>query len=241
MVLALLVVVVLIVAGLGTGLLWRKSSRRTALPCPSWLGWMVELDNPFTRVNRAQVIVANLGLEAGMAVLDAGCGPGRLTLPLATAVGPQGEVLAVDASADALARGAANAALNDCTTITWREGDAFEVLRALERAGERFDVIALDPPAFAKSKAALPQALRGYHEVNLRAMRLLRPGGALLTASCSFHLRRPLFLEMVAGAAADSGRTLVLEQVLGQGVDHPELLTVPETGYLKGAVIRALD
>ena len=94
----------MIVAGLGIGLAWRKSSRRTALPCPSWLGWMVELDNPFTRINRAQSIVANLELEAGMAVLDAGCGPGRLTLPLATAVGPQGEVLAVDVQSAMLER-----------------------------------------------------------------------------------------------------------------------------------------
>jgi len=187
---------------------------------------------------RPNRLVAGALVPPGGRALDCFAYHGSFALHLAQRAG---EVLAVDASADALARGAANAALNDCTTITWREGDAFEVLRALERAGERFDVIALDPPAFAKSKAALPQALRGYHEVNLRAMRLLRPGGALLTASCSFHLRRPLFLEMVAGAAADSGRTLVLEQVLGQGVDHPELLTVPETGYLKGAVIRALD
>ncbi len=151
------------------------------------------------------------------------------------------EVVAIDASAEALARGAANAALNGFTNLRWVEGDAFDLLRDYDRARERFDCIALDPPAFAKTKAAVPKALRGYHEVNRRAMRLLAPGGVLVTASCSFHVRRADFLAMLEDAAADSGRQLVLEQVLGQGEDHPELLTVPETGYLKGAVLRALD
>ena len=85
----------------------------------------------------------------------------------------------------------------------------------------------------------MPQALKGYAEVNRRAMRILSPGGVLLTASCSHHVRRADFLEMLSSAAADSGRALILEQVLGQGTDHPELLGVPETGYLKGAVVRA--
>ena len=149
-------------------------------------------------------------------------------------------VIAVDASNEALARGAENARLNGLTGIEWREGDAFEVLREFERKGLRFETVVLDPPAFAKTKSALPQALRGYKEINLRGMRLLAPGGALLTASCSFHLRRPEFLAMLADAAADSGRRLRLERLLGQDLDHPELLTVPETGYLKGAVLRAL-
>jgi 23S rRNA (cytosine1962-C5)-methyltransferase len=98
----------------------------------------------------------------------------------------------------------------------------------------------LDPPAFAKSRASVPAALRGYREINLRAMRLLATGGALLTASCSFHVRLPQFLAVLAEAAGDSGRRLVLERVLGQGEDHPEVLTIPETGYLKGAVVRAV-
>jgi 23S rRNA (cytosine1962-C5)-methyltransferase len=148
-------------------------------------------------------------------------------------------VLAIDVSREALERGAANAALNGTENIEWREGDAFETLRAFARAHERFDNIVLDPPAFAKSRAAVPGALRGYHEVNLRAMRCLAPGGILLTASCSFHLRLPAFLAMLADAAADSGRSMVLRQVLGQGEDHPEVLTIPETGYLKGAVLEA--
>ena len=97
----------------------------------------------------------------------------------------------------------------------------------------------VDPPAFAKSKRALPQALRGYHEINLRAMRLLAPGGCLLSASCSFHLGRTEFLQMIAAAASDSGRVLTVVEHLGQGVDHPERVTIPETGYLKGIILRA--
>lgn len=147
-------------------------------------------------------------------------------------------VLALDASREALDRGSANAALNHFHNIDWREGDAFEVLRELERAREQFDTVVLDPPAFAKSRASVPSALRGYREINLRAMRLLAPGGVLLTASCSFHVVLPQFLGMLREAAGDSGRQIVLERVLGPGEDHPEVLTIPETGYLKGAVLR---
>jgi 23S rRNA (cytosine1962-C5)-methyltransferase len=151
-----------------------------------------------------------------------------------------GEVVALDVSADALARGAENARLNGFRNIEWREADAFDALRAFERARERFGTIALDPPAFAKTKRAVPQALRGYREINLRAMRILEPGGTLVTASCSFHVSREAFMTMLAEAAGDSGRRMVVQRILGQGRDHPELLTVPETGYLKGAVLTAL-
>jgi 23S rRNA (cytosine1962-C5)-methyltransferase len=151
-----------------------------------------------------------------------------------------GSVLALDVSQDALDRGAANAALNGLGNIAWRKADAFEALRQLERARERFDFIVLDPPAFAKSRATVPAALRGYREINLRAMRILAPGGTLLTASCSFHVQLPQFLAMLAEAAGDSGRRITLQQVLGQGEDHPAVLTIPETGYLKGAVLRAV-
>jgi len=114
-----------------------------------------------------------------------------------------------------------------------------QALRALARSPERFDTIVLDPPAFAKSRASVPAALRGYREINLRAMRCLAPGGVLLTASCSFHVRLPEFLAMLAEAAGDSGRRIRLRRILGQGEDHPEVLTIPETGYLKGAVLEA--
>ena len=149
------------------------------------------------------------------------------------------QVVAVDSSAEALQRAGENARLNGLSNIERIEANVFDFLRDRDRAGDRFDTIVLDPPAFAKTRDALEAALRGYHEINLRAMRLLAPGGVLFTASCSYHLTRPLFLEMIEHAAADSGRRLVLERITGQPVDHPEVLTIPETGYLKGAVVRA--
>ncbi len=148
------------------------------------------------------------------------------------------EVLGIETSPDALAAAERNRALNGIANVRWQEGNAFDLLRDLERARERFDTIVLDPPAFAKDKGAVPAALRGYKEINLRALKLLAPGGRLFTASCSFHVSRTMFLTMLAAAAADSGRRVTLERVLGQPADHPELLTVPETGYLKGAVVR---
>jgi len=150
-------------------------------------------------------------------------------------------VVAVDSSAEALARGRENAALNGLTNITWREANAFDVLRELERRDERFDTVVLDPPAFAKSKQSLVRALAGYKEINLRAMRLLEPGGVLFTCSCSYHVNRSVFLDMIADAARDSGTRLQLLAVTGAGRDHPEIVNVPETGYLKGALLRAVD
>jgi len=150
-------------------------------------------------------------------------------------------VVAVDTSAEALARGQENATLNGLTNIVWREANAFDELRELERRDERFDTVVLDPPAFAKSKQSLVRALAGYKEINLRAMRLLEPGGVLFTCSCSYHVNRSVFLEMVADAARDSGTRLELLAVTGAGRDHPEIVNVPETGYLKGALLRAAD
>jgi 23S rRNA (cytosine1962-C5)-methyltransferase len=181
------------------------------------------------------MLAADLTTPGG-AALDCFTYHGSFALHLATRAG---RVTAIDASADALARGAENAARNGFTNLEWIEGDAFDLLRRFERERRRFDTIVLDPPAFAKTRSALPQAIRGYKEINLRGMRLLNPGGVLLTASCSFHLRRDAFLEMLEAAAGDSGRRLVLTHLLGQGEDHPEVLTIPETGYLKGAVLRA--
>ena len=148
-------------------------------------------------------------------------------------------VVAIDSSTEALVRARANASLNGLSNVECVEANAFDYLRDRDRAGDTFDTIALDPPAFAKTRGALEAALRGYHEINLRAMRLLAPAGVLYTASCSFHLTRPLFLEMIERAAEDSGRRLVLRHILGQPADHPEVVTIPETGYLKGAVLQA--
>ena len=150
-------------------------------------------------------------------------------------------VTALDVSTDALRRGEANRALNGLTNIEFVEANAFEFLKSQQRARERYDTIVLDPPAFAKTRASLPSAVRGYKEINLRAMRLLSDGGILLTASCSFHLTTPHFLDMLRSAAADSGRRLALREIRGQPIDHPEILGIPETGYLKSALIEALD
>lgn len=150
-------------------------------------------------------------------------------------------VLAVDSSADALARGREHATLNDLANITWREANGFDLLRELERREETFDTIVLDPPAFAKTKDSVAKALGGYKEINLRAMRLLTPGGVLFTCSCSYHVHRARFQEMLVDAAHDAGRRMEILAWTGAGADHPELLNVPETGYLKGALLRTVD
>lgn len=150
-------------------------------------------------------------------------------------------VTALDVSGPALERAAENAERNGLHNVDFVEADAFDFLRERERDRTRYDTIVLDPPAFAKTKPSLPAAIRGYKDINLRAMRLLSPGGVLYTASCSFHLTKPLFLDMLRDAAADSGRRIVVRALLGQPIDHPEVLTIPETGYLKGAVLEASE
>jgi 23S rRNA (cytosine1962-C5)-methyltransferase len=185
---------------------------------------------------RPNRILAGSATRVGGRALDCFAYHGSFSLHLA---GRAAAVIGLDSSPGALERARANAALNRLENIEWREGDAFEELRAMARAHEQFDTIVLDPPAFAKSRAAVPDALRGYREINLRAMRCLAPGGKLLTASCSFHVRLPDFLGMLAMAAGDSGRRIRMRRVLGAGEDHPEVLTVPETGYLKGALLEA--
>jgi 23S rRNA (cytosine1962-C5)-methyltransferase len=150
-------------------------------------------------------------------------------------------VLALDVSRDALNRAMENAALNGFSNLETLETDAFEFLKSAERSRERFDTIVLDPPAFAKTKSAVPAAIRGYKEINLRAMRMLAKDGVLLSASCSFHLSKALFLEMLQAAAADSGRRIVIRELRGQPSDHPEVLTIPETGYIKSALLQAID
>jgi 23S rRNA (cytosine1962-C5)-methyltransferase len=150
-------------------------------------------------------------------------------------------VTAIDASGDALRRAARNAELNGLTNIEFLEANAFEFLKSQQRSRAHYDTIVLDPPAFAKTRASVPSAIRGYKEINLRAMQLLSPGGTLFTASCSFHLTMPLFLEMIRAAAADSGRRLALRELRGQPLDHPGIVTIPETSYLKSAVLEALD
>lgn len=151
------------------------------------------------------------------------------------------DVTALDSSGPALARARDNAERNGFTNIQTVQTDAFEFLRAEEHAGAHYDTIVLDPPAFAKTRHSLDAAIRGYKEINLRAMQLLSPGGMLFTASCSFHLSASLFRDMLRDAAADSGRRIALREFRGQPLDHPEVLTIPESGYIKGALLEALD
>jgi len=177
-----------------------------------------------------------MGRLAHGRALDLFCYHGLFALHMAERAD---SVTGVDTSADALATAAENQRRNGRTNVRWIEANVFDLLRDLDTAGEQFDTIVLDPPAFAKDRQAVGAALRGYKEINRRALRLLRPGGRLLTASCSYHVGRAAFLAMVADAAADARRPVVLERVLGQPADHPELITIPETGYLKGALLRA--
>ena len=151
------------------------------------------------------------------------------------------EVIAVDISADAVARIAANAARNGLANIEAREANVFDELRRLEREGERFDTIVLDPPAFAKNKASVPKAISGYRDINLRALRLLKPGGTLVTCSCSYNVDEATFGQIVHEAATDAlVHVNVLEKRM-QGRDHPVLLGVPETYYLKCFILRRIE
>jgi 23S rRNA (cytosine1962-C5)-methyltransferase len=168
--------------------------------------------------------------------LDCFCYHGSFALHLK---GGAHEVTAVDSSREALERAELNARINGAE-IRFHEANVFEFLRAEESAGSRYETIVLDPPAFAKRRDSVPAALRGYKEVNLRAMRLLAPGGYLCTFSCSYHIGPALFREMLEGAAADAGRQLRWIETRGQARDHPEILQIPETAYLKGAILQAV-
>ena len=142
-------------------------------------------------------------------------------------------VIAVDVSASALAQATKNAELNGASNIDIIEANAFDWLREKEQAGERFDVINLDPPAFAKNRASIAAATRGYKELNLRAMKLLASGGTLITSTCSYHMSEESFLNVIAAAASDAGRSVQLIEKRMQARDHPVLISMPETHYLK--------
>jgi 23S rRNA (cytosine1962-C5)-methyltransferase len=148
------------------------------------------------------------------------------------------EVVALDASADAVARIAANAERNALAHVAAREANVFDELRYYERDGTKFDVVVLDPPAFAKNKASVDKALSGYKEINLRALRILSPGGVLVTCSCSYNVDESLFLQVLSDAAADARAHVTILEKRMQGRDHPVLLTVPETYYLKCLILR---
>src|SRR5256714_7245186 len=149
-------------------------------------------------------------------------------------------VLALDISAEAVAAARRNAELNGAGRVVFREANVFDALRELESAGERFDTIILDPPAFAKNRASVPAAARGYKEINLRALKLLNSGGVLVTCTCSYHMSEETFLDIIAEAALDARRRVQIIEKRGQSSDHPVLLGMPETHYLKCVIARVV-
>jgi 23S rRNA (cytosine1962-C5)-methyltransferase len=166
--------------------------------------------------------------------LDVFCYQGGFALHLAPRCS---HVTGIDSSRPALEVADQNATLNHARLndkeIEWIEANAFDLLKDYASSGQRYDTIVLDPPAFAKTKRDLDAALRGYKELNLRALKMLRPGGILVTCSCSYHVSQADFLGMLADTARDARRTLRLAEVRGQAKDHPILLGIPETAYLK--------
>jgi 23S rRNA (cytosine1962-C5)-methyltransferase len=166
--------------------------------------------------------------------LDVFCYQGGFALHLAPKCS---QTTGVDSSRPALEVADQNATLNEKLLngkeIEWIEANAFDLLKDYSASSRRYDTIVLDPPAFAKTKRDLDAALRGYKELNLRALKMLRPGGILVTCSCSYHVSQANFLEMLASASLDAHRTLRLVEVRGQAKDHPVLLNIPETAYLK--------
>ena len=150
-------------------------------------------------------------------------------------------VTGIDISSDAIAIAQRNAELNQISNVEFREANVFDALRELEQAGERFDTIVLDPPAFAKNRASVKPAARGYKEINLRALKLLNPGGVLVTCTCSYHMSEEMFLDLLAEAANDARRRVQIVEKRTQSSDHPILLGMPETYYLKCVLLRVVE
>jgi len=166
--------------------------------------------------------------------LDVFCYQGAFALHLAQRCS---KVTGVDSSRPALEVADRNAVLNQ-REVEWIEANAFDLLKDYSVAGRQYDTIVLDPPAFAKTRKNLETAMRGYKELNLRALKMLRPGGVLVTCSCSYHVSEGEFLQVVAEAARDARRTVRLLEKRGQAKDHPVVLSIPETGYLKCLMLR---
>jgi 23S rRNA (cytosine1962-C5)-methyltransferase len=150
-------------------------------------------------------------------------------------------VLGIDISGEAIQRARTNARLNNAANVEFHEANVFDSLRELEERGERFDTIVLDPPAFAKNRSSIKAAIRGYKEINLRAIKVLNSGGILVTSTCSYHISEAMFLDIIAVAAIDAHRKVQLVEKRMQSSDHPVLLGVPETYYLKCIIARLID
>jgi 23S rRNA (cytosine1962-C5)-methyltransferase len=167
------------------------------------------------------------------------CDPGWFSIAASVRGGAR-EVLGVDASEKAVETARANAELNGLATCRFQKGDCFEVMESLIAAGERFGGVILDPPKFARSRSALQEALRAYHWLNRLAVQLLEPGGILVTCSCSGHVTREDFFEMLIGVAQQTGRDIQILQQRGASPDHPVAVTCPEGEYLKCFVCRVI-
>jgi 23S rRNA (cytosine1962-C5)-methyltransferase len=179
-------------------------------------------------------------LAGGRDVLDCFCYSGGFSL--SAAAGNATSVTGIDLSAEAIAWAERSAERNHLASrCAFTAVNAFDALRAFDREDRRFGLVILDPPAFTKGKEALAGALRGYKEINLRAMKLLAPGGILVTCSCSYHVDAATFLDMLRAAAADAGREFQLRELRTQAADHPVLLAAKETQYLKCAILEALS
>ena len=189
---------------------------------------------------RVQALTRRLAATSAPRVLNCFCYTGGFSL--AAARGGAGSVLSIDSSADALALARENWRRNGfaAEAVEWREADVFEALRALQRAGEQFDLIVLDPPKFASSHHHVDRAARAYKDINLNALRLLAPGGYLATFSCSGAIDVDLFQKIVAGAVADARVDCQMLQRLAAGEDHPLSMAHPEGEYLKGLLLRRI-
>jgi len=172
-------------------------------------------------------------------ILDACCYQGWFANSVAS-VQRKAEVIALDSSGNALDALLRNAQLNELDNVVPLEANLFDQLRLFDREEKRFDLIFLDPPSFIKNRSAKESGLRGYKEVNLRALRLLEPGGILISSSCSYHLDRPTFWNLMQEAAADQAIDIQLLDIWGQGHDHPRLANFPESDYLKTLVVQRL-
>jgi len=147
----------------------------------------------------------------------------------------------IDMGAAAVQAARRNQDLNSIPNVTFRAGNAFDVLKEYDEVGRRFQMVILDPPAFAKNRDSLEAATRGYKEINLRALKILAPGGYLITCSCSYHLSEALFLQLIAEAANDAKKNVVVAERRTQAQDHPILLTMPETHYLKALILKVIE
>jgi 23S rRNA (cytosine1962-C5)-methyltransferase len=170
-------------------------------------------------------------------VLDCFCYQGGFALTLA---GQCSYVEGIDMAPSAVQAARKNQELNSISNAHFREGNSFDLLKEYDEAGRRFQMVILDPPAFAKNRDSVPAARRGYKEINLRALKLLAPGGFLVSCSCSYHVTEALLLQLIAEAALDANRTVVVVERRTQAQDHPILLTMPETHYLKCLIIKVL-